>query len=108
MGWTVETLNAAVDVEIAALAPDLRARLVRVAELIEEHGLDAVPPKLTKYLGDRLWEIRLTGRDGIARVLYVLAAGPRVVLLRAFVKKTEKTPPSELALARQRAKQVKP
>jgi hypothetical protein len=44
MGWTVETLNAAVDVEIAALAPDLRARLVRVAELIEEHGLDAVPP----------------------------------------------------------------
>jgi hypothetical protein len=39
-----------------------------------------------------LWELRLTGRDGIARALYVTAIGRRVVVVRAFVKKTQKTP----------------
>lgn len=37
--WTVETLNAVVDAEIAALPPDLRARLVRITKLIETVGL---------------------------------------------------------------------
>ena len=40
----------------------------------------------------RWWELRLTGRDRIARALYVTAIGRRVVVVRAFVKKTQKTP----------------
>jgi phage-related protein len=59
-----------------------------------------------KYLGDKLWEMRLTGRDGIARAIYVTASGRRVVILRTFVKKAEKTPKRELELARERAKEV--
>ncbi len=50
--------------------------------------------------------IRLTGRDGIARVLYVTAIGRRVVVVRAFVKKTQKTPRAEIELALRRAKEV--
>jgi phage-related protein len=46
------------------------------------------------------------GRDGISRAIYVTASGQRVVILRVFVKKTQKTPPRELELARQRAKEV--
>ena len=49
----------------------------------------------------------MTGRDGIARALYVTAIGRRVVVVRAFVKKTQKTPERELELARKRAKEVK-
>ena len=49
----------------------------------------------------------MTGRDGISRAIYVTAQGRRVVILRAFIKKTQKTPPRELALARQRAKEVR-
>jgi phage-related protein len=40
--------------------------------------------------------------------LYVTAREQRVVILRAFVKKTEKTPTGEIELALQRAKEVKP
>jgi len=54
----------------------------------------------------RLWEMRLTGRSGISRALYVTAVGRRVVIVRAFVKKTEKTPRSEINLALARAKSV--
>jgi phage-related protein len=56
----------------------------------------------------QLWEIRLKGRAGMARALYVTATERRVVIVRAFIKKTEKTPAGEIVLARQRAKEVKP
>jgi phage-related protein len=51
--------------------------------------------------------MRLRGRDGIARALYVTATGRRVVILRVFTKKTQKTPRREIELARQRAKEVR-
>jgi phage-related protein len=44
----------------------------------------------------------------VARALYVTAREQRVVILRAFMKKTEKTPPAEIELALQRAKELKP
>jgi phage-related protein len=59
-----------------------------------------------KPLGDKLWELRITGRDGIARAVYVVASGQRVVIVRVFIKKTQKTPQHELELARKRAKEV--
>jgi phage-related protein len=68
--------------------------------------LDVLPYGWVKPLGDKLWELRLTGRDGIARAIYVTATGKRVVIVRVFVKKTEKTPPKELRTARMRAKEV--
>jgi phage-related protein len=54
----------------------------------------------------RLWEMRLPGRSGISRALYVAAGGRRVVIVRVFVKKTEKTPRREIELALARAKAV--
>jgi phage-related protein len=50
--------------------------------------------------------MRLTGRDGIARALYVTAIGKRVVVVRAFVKKMQKTPRAEIELALRRAEEV--
>jgi len=55
---------------------------------------------------DRIWEMRLRGKDGIARALYVTATGWRVVILRVSAKKTQKTPRREIELARKRAKEV--
>lgn len=74
--------------------------------MIEQIGFEALPRASVKHLEDKLWELRITGRDGIARAIYVTAIGRRVVILRVFVKKTQKTPPRELAIARQRAKDV--
>jgi len=50
--------------------------------------------------------MRLKGRDGISRALYVTARGKRLVVVRVFIKKTQKTPRRELVLARERAKEV--
>jgi phage-related protein len=61
---------------------------------------------LVKHLDDELWEIWMSGRDGISRAIYVTASGRRVIVLRVFVKKTQKTPPREIRLARRRAKEI--
>jgi phage-related protein len=104
--WTVEYLPAAVREE-AALPIDMQARLSRMADTITRHGLFNLPRDWVRPLGDKLWELRIAGRDGIARAIYVTATGRRVVIVRIFVKKTQKTPPHELELARQRAKEVR-
>lgn len=106
MSWTVETLNETVDVEVEALPEDMRARLARIAKLIEEKGLERVSDPHVKHIEGRIWEIRLKGRSGISRALYVTAMGWRVVIVRVFVKKTEKTPRREIDLALTRAKSV--
>jgi phage-related protein len=106
VGWTVETLNETVDVEVEALPEDMRARLARIATLIEEKGLERVGEPHVKHVEGRLWETRLKGRSGISRALYVRAVGRRVVIVRVFVKKTEKTPRGEIDMALSRAKSV--
>jgi phage-related protein len=106
MQWQVEVLNEAVALEIEALPKDMRAKYLRITTLIGESGLHDIGLPYVKHLEGKLWEIRLTGRDGIARVLYVTATGKRIVILRAFVKKTQKTPRSEMELALRRAKEI--
>ena len=59
-----------------------------------------------KHLEGKLWEMRLKGRGGIARSIYVAASGQRVVVLRTFVKKTETTPRREMEIALARLKEV--
>lgn len=107
MRWTVLLLNSAVAAEVEALPDDMRARLGRFFNVIQEHGFEGLPRDAVKHLEDKLWEIRISGRDGISRAIDVTASGRRVVVLRAFVKKTQKTPARELEIARQRAKEVK-
>jgi len=104
--WTVEYLHAAV-AEEATLPADMRARLARMVDIIRQNGLLHLPRDWVKPLGDRLWELRITGKDGIARAIYVTTTGRRVVIVRVFVKKTQKTPQHELELARQQAKEVR-
>lgn len=106
MNWTVLFVNAAARAELAALPADMRARFERIVMLMREHGLERVREPYVKHLEDKLWEMRLIGRDGIARAIYVTASGRRIIVLRTFVKKTEKTPKRELELARERAKEV--
>ncbi len=108
MAWGVETLNSIVDAELQSLPADMRARFVYVSQLIEEFGLERVHEPHIKHLQGSLWEIRMKGRDGISRAIYVTATGQRVVVLRVFLKKTQKTPRQEIQLALQRAKEFRP
>ncbi|MEM9306081.1 MAG: type II toxin-antitoxin system RelE/ParE family toxin [Pseudomonadota bacterium] len=104
--WIVETLNEVVDQELEALPADQRAKFLWIAKLIESHGLEKVREPYVKPLEQVLWEIRMKGKDGISRAVYVVAHPKRVVVVRAFVKKTQKTPRKEIKLALKRAKEV--
>lgn len=106
MSWQIEFLNDVARAEVEDLPADLRARFERIGELIRTHGLERVGEPYVKHLEGKIWEMRMKGRDGIARSLYVTAAGRRVVVLRTFIKKTQKTPRREIDLAVQRAKEL--
>lgn len=72
MDWSVETVAAA-DSEIAALPTKLRARMVRLLEMVENVGLDPLREPHVRHLEGKLWELRAKSRDGIARGIYVTA-----------------------------------
>lgn len=74
--------------------------------MICKHGLEQVRAPYVKSIEKGLWEIRMKGRDGISRALYVVAKPKRVVVVRVFVKKTQKTPQKEIKLALKRAEEV--
>lgn len=70
-----------------------------------EYGWPVGMP-LCRSLGEGLWEVRSTlPSRRIARVLFCPVGG-ELILLHAFVKKAQKTPPDDLALARKRQKEV--
>lgn len=95
-----------VDAELEALPADMRARFVYISGLIQEFGLERVREPHVKHLQGPLWEMRMNGKDGISRAIYVTASGQRVVVVRVFVKKTQKTPRREIDLAFERTKEV--
>jgi phage-related protein len=73
--WAVEFLDDAVEAEFLLIPKDLQARLVRIADLIESHGLENLGMPHVRHLQDKLWEIRGKGKSGIARALYVAVVG---------------------------------
>jgi phage-related protein len=107
MQWSVETLNHDVDSEIESLPASLRARLLRLMEMVENLGLQQMREPHVKHLDGKLWELRAKAQDGIARGIYVTASGRRVIILHVFEKKSQKTPLNALALARKRMAMVK-
>ena len=104
--WAVEVLNDAVEAELLSLPKDMQARFLRVSELLESFGPQRVGLPHVRPLGEKLWEMRLTGRDGIGRVIYTATARRRLIVLHAFVKKTQKTPRSAMNLALKRLKET--
>lgn len=92
------------ELEFIALPATIRAKMTRLLQKLE------VNPRLlrepdTKPLGDGLFEIRTMGTD-IARGLWVYQAGERIFLLRIFIKKSTKTPRSEIETALRRLKEM--
>ena len=94
------------DAELAALPVALRARMIRLLEMVQNVGLEALRAPHVRHVEGKLWELRVRAEGGIARGIYVTAAGRRVVLLHVFAKKSRRTPRQALATARQRMRQV--
>lgn len=107
MKWSVGFLNAEVQGELEAMPKGIIASFLRISRLIEANGIEKVHEPYIKHLEGPLWEMRMKGKDGIARAAYVTATGRRVVVVRVFAKKTRKTPRREIELALKRAKEVR-
>ncbi len=105
MKWNIVVHPKAV-LELNVLPIDMRAKLTRLLEIIEQVGPFELREPHVKSLGNKLMEIRLTGRQGISRVIYVVQTERRVVLLHAFIKKTQRTPASALECALKRLKEM--
>lgn len=99
--------SEAVEAEIKALPKDMQARYLRLVELIEAYGPQALGMPHARALEAKLWELRMKGKDGIARAVYIAASERRVVILHAFVKKTQKTPRRAIETAKRRLKEAK-
>jgi phage-related protein len=99
--WSV-LIHPLAEKELKALAPDLQARFLRIAELLESFGPQHVGLPHIRPLEGKLWEMRMTGRDGIARAVYAAMHGRRLIVLHVFSKKTQNTPRRALATAHQR------
>ena len=85
---------------------DVRASFERIVRLVQAFGLERVHEPYIKHIEGPIWEMRLRGRDRIARALYVTATGRRVVILRVFTKKIQRTPRRKIELARRRTEEV--
>ncbi len=86
----------------------MRAKLDHIVHLIEELGLHQVREPYVKPLRNKLWKMRVKGRDGIARAIYVTVRKRRIVILHAFRKKTRKTPKAAIRTALSRMKELDP
>ena len=107
MDWTVEFFNEQLREKLESLPTDIIASFLRISRMIEGHGLLGMREPYVKHLEGPLWEMRMKGRSGIARAVYVTLKHERVVIVHVFEKKTEKTPHREIDLALKRAGNVK-
>jgi phage-related protein len=103
----VEILDRRVEIELDELAEDIRQRFAHTVKLIESYGLLSMREPHIKHLEGKLWEMRMKGKDGIGRAIYITVREERVVVVHAFTKKSQRTPARSLEIARKRAKEVK-
>ena len=60
----------------------------------------------TRAMGEGIFELRMKSKEGIGRVLFCNRPNRRILMLHAFVKKSAKTSPRELQIARERMREV--
>ena len=101
------TIHPLAEAELKALSADMQARFLRIAELLESFGPSKVGMPHVRPLESKLWEMRMKGRDGIARAVYAAVHDRRLLVLHVFVKKTQTTPRAAIETALKRLKATK-
>ena len=105
MAWSIEYYSPAVEQTILRLPPGLLARYLRLTDLMLECG-PALGMPHTRAMGGGLFELRVRGQEGIARVFYGTIVAQRIIMLHVFSKKSQKTPAKALDIARRRLQEV--
>ena len=106
MDYSIEYYSEAVEDEILDLPDTLAARYIVLTRRMTAVGANLGPPH-TDSFREGLFELRLKGADGIARVFFCTLIGRRIMMLHSFIKKFQRTPQRELEVARKRMREVK-
>ncbi len=106
MTYLILYYNLEVQENIMNLPKTLQARYIALTERMVEHGPNLGLPH-TDAFGGGLYELRLKGAEGIARVFFCTMIEKKIVMLHSYIKKTQKTPEKELVIAKQRMKEFK-
>ena len=102
--WEIELFVTANGEEVVAdfldsLPRKHKAKAIWEIELLAIQGTGLTLPYV-RHIDGELWELRIKFGSDISRVFYFIPIKNRIVLLHGFVKKTDKTPPGEIAIAR--------
>ena len=106
MDYATHYYSDAVQEQIMQLPDTLAARYIVLTRRMIALGPNIGEPH-TKAFGDGLFELRLKGAEGIARVFFCTLVGKRIVMLHSFIKKSERTPSREREVAETRMKEIK-
>jgi phage-related protein len=106
MDWEINYYSDEVQETIDAWPVGIRAYYVRLTERMRHYGPNLGMP-FTRSMGQGLFEIRAKGQEGIGRAFFCTVVDRRIIILHAFIKKSQKTPAKELAIARKRLAVVK-
>ena len=106
MDYSISYFSDAVQDQILALPDTLAARYIVLTRRMVALGPNLGEPH-TKAFGEGLFEMRLKGAEGIARVFFCTLVRKRIVMLHSFVKKSDRTPLREREIAQTRMKEFK-
>ncbi len=106
MSYSILYYNEQVQEDIMNLPATLQARYIGLTNRMIVYGPNLGLPH-TDSFGSGLFELRLKGAEGIARVFFCTLVKQEIVMLHSFIKKTQKTPGKELKIAKERMKELK-
>ena len=106
MVYSITYYSREVQEDILNLPVTLQAQYIALTDRMIEYGPNLGLPH-TDAFGGGLFELRLKGAEGIARVFFCTMIEQEIVMLHSFMKKTQKTPEKELKLAKKRIKELK-
>lgn len=82
-----------------SLDAKMRAKMLMSIRIVKENGHLARMP-YSEELQDGIFELRAKVGSDISRVLYFFMIGRKIILTNGFIKKTQKTPKSEIEKAK--------
>jgi len=106
MGWVIDYYrdakgNEPVKEFLNYLSLSAKVKMMRFIEFLAERGVLLKEPH-TRQVKGKIRELRVKDPQGAIRILYFAYTGKRFILLHGFIKKTDKTPVSDIAIAEKR------
>jgi phage-related protein len=85
----------------------MRAHFSRTLFLMEQlNTWNLGLPHVRHIVNTNLYEIRLKGKSGIARAIFISLEEKNLIILNVFIKKDEKTPRKEIEISLKRLKEI--